>query len=77
MKDAKIDFDPIVRAESIMAQEMEGQRGRVPSVERREQIRDLIFLSQAQSLKRIADLLDGTTTGVCATQTVLGRQTGN
>lgn len=34
-------------------------------------------ISIAISLKRIADLLDGTTVGICASQTVLGRQASN
>lgn len=63
MKDAKLDFDLLVRAESIMAQEAEGRMQVSISAERREQIRDLIALSQAQSLKRIADALAGTADG--------------
>jgi hypothetical protein len=33
---------------------------------------ETIYLSVAISLKRIADLLDGTTTGICVTETLLG-----
>lgn len=55
MKDAKLNFDPLARAESIMARQT-GDPAR-ETVECREQIRDLIALSQAQSLKRIADAM--------------------
>lgn len=70
-KDVKLDFDPLTRAESIMAQEAKfGLEGGTfaMSVERREQVRDLIMFSQAQSLKRIADAVaghsDGSSSGI-------------
>lgn len=76
MADKKIDFDPMTRAESLVAQAMESrQHGdgswthSVPA-ERREQIRDLLLFSQAQSLKRIADTLDGTTLGISISDTL-------
>lgn len=57
MAEKKLDCDPLVRAESIMAHES-GERGNM-IVERREQVRDLLLLSQAQSLKRLADAVGG------------------
>ncbi|HCE07063.1 MAG TPA: hypothetical protein DEQ40_00385 [Oxalobacteraceae bacterium] len=57
MKNAKLDFCPLERAESIMAQESVGPNATM-QVERREQVRDLLMFSIATSLTDIAVTLE-------------------
>ena len=53
MAERKFDFDPLRRAESLMA-DLNGSRASAVSVEVREQAHDLILLSMAKSLDALA-----------------------
>lgn len=70
MADMKLDFDPLARAESIMAKIIATHGRTSVTAEERDQIHDLLTLSAAQSWKRIADVLDGTTMGINVAETI-------